>query len=34
MKVFFGLLLILNVAFAAFQWLVPYQQLFAETPKI
>ncbi len=34
MKVFFGLLLILNVAFAAFQWLVPYQHLFAEAPKI
>ncbi len=34
MKVFFGLLLILNVAFAVFQWLVPYEQLFAETPKI
>ncbi len=34
MKVFFALLLLLNVAFAAFQWLVPYDQLFAETPRI
>ncbi len=34
MKVFFGLLLIVNVAFAAFQWFVPYEQLFAEAPRI
>ncbi|MBT8434671.1 MAG: hypothetical protein KJN95_08420 [Gammaproteobacteria bacterium] len=34
MKVFLGLLLIVNVAFAAFQWLLPYEQLFAEKKKI
>ncbi|MBT8437843.1 MAG: hypothetical protein KJP11_10755 [Gammaproteobacteria bacterium] len=34
MKVFLGLLLIVNVAFAAFQWLLPYEQLFVETKKI
>lgn len=34
MKVFFGLLLIVNVAFAAFQWLLPYEQLFAEKKKV
>ena len=30
MKVFFGLLLIVNIAFAAFQWLLPYEQMFAK----
>lgn len=34
MKVFFGLLLIVNIAFAAFQWLLPYEQLFVEKKKI
>ena len=34
MKVFFGLLLIVNIAFAAFQWLLPYEQLFGEEKKI
>lgn len=34
MKVFFGLLLIVNIAFAAFQWLVPYHQLVNDTPEI
>ncbi len=34
MKVFFGLLLIVNIAFAVFQWLVPYDQLFGERKKI
>ena len=34
MKVFFGLLLIVNIAFAAFQWLLPYEQLFGENKKI
>ena len=34
MKVFFGLLLIVNIAFAVFQWLVPYEQLFVEKKKI
>ncbi len=34
MKVFFGLLLIVNIAFAVFQWLLPYEQLFVERPKI
>ncbi|MCP4388143.1 MAG: hypothetical protein GY802_07595, partial [Gammaproteobacteria bacterium] len=33
MKVFFGLLLIVNVAFAIFQWLMPYEQLFVEQKK-
>ena len=33
MKVFFGLLLIFNIAFAVFQWLVPYDQLFVEQKK-
>ena len=30
MKVFFGLLLVANIAFAAFQWLLPYDQMFAQ----
>ncbi len=34
MKVFFGLLLIVNIAFALFQWLLPYEQLFGEKKKI
>lgn len=34
MKVFFGLLLIVNVAFAVFQWLIPYEQLFTQSRKI
>jgi len=34
MKVFLGLLLIVNIAFAVFQWLVPYEQLFTEKKKI
>jgi hypothetical protein len=33
-RAFFGLLLIANVAFAVFQWLLPYEQLFVETRKI
>ncbi len=34
MKVFFGLLLIANVAFGVFQWLLPHGQLFARDNKI
>ena len=34
MKVFFSLLLILNIGFAVFQWLMPYEQMFGETRKI
>ncbi len=34
MKVFFGLLLIVNIAFAAFQWILPYEQLFGEPRKV
>ncbi|MDH3388170.1 MAG: hypothetical protein OEN02_09710 [Gammaproteobacteria bacterium] len=34
MKVFFGLLLIVNIGFAVFQWLAPYDQLFVEQKKI
>jgi acyl CoA:acetate/3-ketoacid CoA transferase alpha subunit len=34
MKVFFALLLIVNIAFAVFQWLLPYEQLFVEKKKI
>lgn len=34
MKVFFGLLLIVNIAFAVFQWLMPYEQLFVENKKV
>ena len=30
MKIFFALLLIVNIAFAVFQWLIPYEQLFVE----
>jgi hypothetical protein len=34
MKVFFALLLIANIAFAVFQWLLPYEQLFVESRKV
>jgi len=34
MKVFFALLLIANIAFAVFQWLLPYDQLFVEKKKV
>ncbi len=34
MKVFFGLLLIVNIAFVVFQWLLPYEQLFVEKKKV
>jgi len=34
MKVFFALLLIANIAFAVFQWLLPYDQMFVEKKKI
>ncbi len=34
MKVFFALLLIVNIAFAVFQWLLPYEQMFGEKRKI
>lgn len=34
MKVFLGLLLIANIAFAVFQWLLPYDQLFVEKKKV
>ncbi len=34
MKVFFGLLLVVNVAFAVFQWLVPYEQLFPDPRRV
>ena len=34
MKVFFALLLIANIAFAVFQWLVPFEQVFGQTKKV
>ncbi|MDJ0777574.1 MAG: hypothetical protein QNJ85_06910 [Gammaproteobacteria bacterium] len=34
MKVFFGLLLVVNVAFAVFQWLMPYEQLFPDPRRV
>lgn len=34
MKVFFGLLLIVNIAFGVFQWLLPYEQMFVESREI
>ena len=34
MKAFFALLLIGNIAFAVFQWLLPYDQLFVETSRV
>jgi len=34
MKAFFALLLIGNIAFAVFQWLLPYEQLFVESRKV
>jgi hypothetical protein len=33
-RAFFALLLIGNIAFAVFQWLLPYEQLFVDTPRI
>lgn len=34
MKIFFSLLLIVNIAFGLTQWLMPYDQLFEERPDI
>jgi hypothetical protein len=34
MKAFFAMLLILNIAFAVFQWLLPYEQMFGKPRKI
>ena len=34
MKLFFASLLVLNIAFAVFQWLLPYEQIFGEPRKI
>ena len=34
MRAFFALLLIGNIAFAVFQWLLPYEQLFVESRKV
>jgi len=34
MKVFFASLLVLNIAFAVFQWLLPYEQMFGKPRKI
>ncbi len=34
MKIFFSLLLLANIGFGLMQWLLPYEQLFVETPKI
>ncbi len=34
MKVFFGLLLIVNIAFGVYQWLMPYEQLFGQSRKV
>jgi hypothetical protein len=34
MKVFFASLLVLNIAFALFQWLLPYEQMFGHPRKI
>jgi len=34
MKIFFILLLLANIGFALMQWLLPYEQLFVENPKI
>lgn len=34
MKIFFSLLLIVNIAFGITQWLMPYEQLFEERPEI
>ena len=33
MKVFFALVLIANIAFAVFQWLLPFEQLFVQSRK-
>jgi len=34
MKIFFSLLLLANIGFGLMQWLLPYEQLFVESPKI
>lgn len=34
MKIFFSLLLLANIGFGVMQWLMPYEQLFDEKPKI
>lgn len=34
MKIFFFLLLLANIGFGVMQWLMPYEQLFVESPKI
>lgn len=34
MKIFFFLLLLANIGFGVMQWLMPYEQLFVETPNI
>lgn len=34
MKIFFSLLLLANIGFGLMQWLLPYEQLFVEKPKI
>ena len=34
MKIFFFLLLLANIGFGVMQWLMPYEQLFDEMPKI
>ncbi len=34
MKIFFFLLLLANIGFGLMQWLLPYEQLFAESPEI
>ena len=34
MKIFFSLLLLANIGFGLMQWLMPYEQLFVENPKI
>jgi hypothetical protein len=34
MKIFFSLLLLANIGFGLMQWLLPYEQVFVETPKI
>ena len=34
MKIFFFLLLLANIGFGLMQWLLPYEQLFVDSPKI
>ena len=34
MKIFFFLLLLANIGFGLMQWLLPYEQLFVESPRI